>query len=122
MIEKLLDIAPRQETAKRHVGLLSVLSVIQSPIVRNERTSVWAQFMLQADNRDTLIADLKQTNIPTSLHYPVPRRRRPADYMHTVHAIDNMTERVVRLPMHPYLDLSAQERIVSEINISQYST
>ena len=39
--------------------------------LREDRTSAWAQLTLLAEDRDGLVARLKDAGIPTALHYPV---------------------------------------------------
>ena len=81
--------------------------------------SVWAQYTIQVDNRAKLQADLKDQGIPTAVYYPIPLsqaarlraisppRRRPT--------ARRCAERVVSLPMHPYLDETTQDRIIEAV-------
>lgn len=75
---------------------------------RPDRTSVFAQFTVFVDDRETAQAKLKEDGVPTAVHYPVPMHLQPA-YQElccpeccpeSVKAAN----RVMSLPMHPYLD------------------
>lgn len=120
------EIKRRREAGERYISLLANMPGIQPPNVKQDRTSVWGQFTIQADNRAALIDGLKQSGIPTAVHYPVPLHRQPA-YAHAVRTVgalvhcDILAERVVSLPMHPYLSSGTQEKIAAEIKKSQHS-
>jgi UDP-2-acetamido-2-deoxy-ribo-hexuluronate aminotransferase len=74
---------------------------------RSDRTSVFAQYTVFVENRETVQTRLKDKDIPTAVHYPVPMHIQPA-YSHlccpeccpeSVKA----AERVMSLPMHSYM-------------------
>ena len=60
---------------------------------------------------------LKEQGIPTAVHYPIPLNKQPA--VADVNAVllvgDAIAERVMSLPMHPYLSLEAQEKILNSL-------
>jgi len=70
------------------------------------------------EDRTRLQADLKDEGIPSVIHYPIPLGRQRA-YAHfpSVPApiSDALSKSVVSLPMHPYLDEAAQDRIVAAV-------
>lgn len=90
-----------------------------TPHVEPHNTSVFAQYTLQADDRDTVIARLKAQDIPTAVHYPIPLNRQGA-YAHfccpdcTPNA-DRAAARVLSLPMHPYLSAQDAERVADAV-------
>jgi UDP-2-acetamido-2-deoxy-ribo-hexuluronate aminotransferase len=111
------DIARRIEIGRRYDALLveraADLGLVQ---VRPDRTSVYAQYTVMSLRRDHLQAELKSQGIPTAVHYPVPLHRQPAYIEHgarSLPASESVAERVISLPMHPYLDTAVQDRIVS---------
>lgn len=112
------EVEMRMLAGQRYIDLLAGCNSVVSPVVRNGRTSVWAQFTIQVDNREEIIAKLGANDIPTAVHYPVPLHRQPA-YEKCCRISGELTnaeylsKRVMSLPMHPYLDQDAQERIVS---------
>jgi len=123
------EIAQRQRVAARYGELLSTancklptanstLSTAHCtlPTVRPDRTSVYAQYTVMSLRRDHLQAELKSQGIPTAVHYPVPLHRQPAYTGYggrSLLASESVAERVISLPMHPYLDVALQDRIAS---------
>ena len=88
-----------------------------------ESTSVYAQFTIEVDNRDQFISRMKERGVPTAVHYPIPLHLQPVykhhgfkkgDFPHAERAAD----RVVSLPMHPYLDEAIIEQVVSAVKKS----
>jgi dTDP-4-amino-4,6-dideoxygalactose transaminase len=70
--------------------------------------------------RDELAAVLKAEGIPTAIYYPIPLHRQQA-YKHYpvgnggVAASERLASEVISLPMHAYLDVSTQDRIVKAV-------
>jgi UDP-2-acetamido-2-deoxy-ribo-hexuluronate aminotransferase len=114
------EIERRIAIGSRYLDLLSSLNSIQSPVVRPDRTCVWAQFTIQVDNRDDVLNRLKRHNVPTAIHYPVPLHHQPAyrDKVRIAGILANaerISARVLSLPMHPYLDNATQDLIISAL-------
>ncbi len=79
--------------------------------------SAWAQYTIQVENRSEVQEKLKAQAIPTAVHYPIPLNKQPAvaDVNAVLPVGDAVAERVMSLPMHPYLNLDAQEKIVTAL-------
>jgi UDP-2-acetamido-2-deoxy-ribo-hexuluronate aminotransferase len=112
------EIGQRIEAGRRYLDLLADARGIQLPVLRNDRTCVWAQFTVQVDDRDAVAAKLKAVGIPTAVHYPMPLHRQPAyrDLTRSVNGLDNaerVATRVLSLPIHPYIGAETQERIAA---------
>ncbi len=94
-----------------------------TPYVQAHNTSVYAQYTLQADDRDAVIAQLSARDIPTAVHYPIPLNRQGA-YAHfccpdcTPNA-ERAAARVVSLPMHPYLSAQDAERVADALTSAE---
>ncbi len=111
------EIDLRQEAAKRYNDLLN--DSVEIPFVEDYNISAWAQYSIQAPNRDELIQKLKKADIPTAIYYPKP--------LHLLTAFKDLgykagdfpiseavSKRIFSLPMHPYLKHDDQKKI-SEI-------
>lgn len=87
---------------------------IALPHIEDHNTSVYAQYTIQVDNRDQVQAKLKEQGIPTAVHYPVPLNKQPAVADSSVHLPvgDAVAEKVMSLPMHPYMTEEDQQKIV----------
>lgn len=84
--------------------------VVVTPVVADNMYSSWAQYTIQLksqEERDGLQAYLKDNGIPTMVYYPKPMHKQGAfDGNKEYVSCDNTTslcERVLALPMHPYL-------------------
>jgi len=89
---------------------------IQTVRVKQDRSSVFAQYTLFVDERDRFQARLAEQGIPTAVHYPVPITAQPA-YRHLADgacpASDAAARRVISLPMSPYLSAEDQDRVIT---------
>ncbi|MGH8559675.1 MAG: DegT/DnrJ/EryC1/StrS family aminotransferase [Methylococcales bacterium] len=114
------ELARRFEAGQRYIDLLSESDSIATPVVREDRNCVWAQFTVQVGNRDTVLDKLKAKGVPTAVHYPVPLHRQPAyqEFCRVQGTLGHSCQaaaRVFSLPMHSYLDSDTQNRIVQSI-------
>jgi UDP-2-acetamido-2-deoxy-ribo-hexuluronate aminotransferase len=96
-------------------------STIKTPYLEPHNTSSWAQYTIQVPIRQTLQEQLKQVGIPTAVHYPIPLNKQPAVADPNVQLVvgDAVAQRVMSLPMHPYLDQSSIEKVVIEVKKRQ---
>jgi dTDP-4-amino-4,6-dideoxygalactose transaminase len=112
------ECAARQRIAERYNQILS--GVVSTPVVRADRSSVWAQYTIKSKVRDKIVALLKAENIPTSVFYPKPIHVQPA-YRAFPQAegglpvTEHLSREVVSLPMHAYLTEADQDRIASAV-------
>ena len=102
---------------------------IAAPACEPDVESSWAQYTLRvddadgrpsADARDALRAHLAGAGIPTAVHYPLPMHLQPAYERYgrgpgSLPVSESLADRVVSLPMHPYLDESTLDRICERI-------
>lgn len=88
-----------------------------TPYVEPHNTSAWAQFTIQVANRDQLQAKLKEQGIPTAVHYPIPLNKQPAvaDSSAQLPVGDAIAERVMSLPMHPYMTEQDIYRVIKAL-------
>jgi UDP-2-acetamido-2-deoxy-ribo-hexuluronate aminotransferase len=112
------EIGQRQKIAERYSELLAPLADrIGLPVVRPNRTSVFAQYTVRIRDRARVQAALQEAGVPTAIHYPVPMHKQPAysamgDWP-PLPVSEGLAERVLSLPMDAYIDRSNQQ-LVSE--------
>ena len=115
------EIARREAIARRYHDALG--DIVTAPVVVDGNTSVWAQYTIQLPRsvqRQAVVAALKAAAIPTMVYYETPMHRQAA-YCNFpaldggLAVSDFLSERVVSLPMHPYLDSATQDRIVDSV-------
>ena len=113
------ELQKRDAIAKRYnEGLAS--HVRRVPTVIAGGFSNWAQYTIEHDNRDALAAHLKTKGVPTAIYYPIPI------HMQDVYAVypkapgglpvtEAIRNRVLSLPMHPYLSTADQDLIIDAV-------
>ncbi len=111
------EVEQRIKIGARYLDLLSNVSGVRPITVRDDRTSVWAQFTVKVDSRDEVVQRLSSQNVPTAVHYPIPLHKQPAyetlcRIEGSLKESDAASEQVLSLPMHPYLDEKTQREIV----------
>lgn len=110
------EIKKRNIIASRYIDGLKG-HVLRVPTVLNGVISTWAQFTIEVPNPDDFADQLKQAGIPTARYYPKPIHVQCA-YSHFPIGAGGMThtmqacETVISLPMHPYLSLNDQDKII----------
>jgi len=85
--------------------------------------SAWAQYTIQCDDRDLLRAALGEQGIPTAIYYPRPMHLQPAYAAYGpgeggLPVSEALSEKVLSLPMHPYLPEETAERICWAVTAS----
>jgi dTDP-4-amino-4,6-dideoxygalactose transaminase len=124
LIEKLKifpdEIAARNRVAMRYSEALADIAIVPRP--GNQSTSVWAQYTIRLapGRRDPLAAALKAEGIPTAIYYTKPLHRQPAyrDFPVAeggVPVSEQLSQEVISLPMHAYLEAPVQDRIIAAV-------
>jgi dTDP-4-amino-4,6-dideoxygalactose transaminase len=125
LIEKLKifedEIAARNEVAERYArGLGNLVTV---PRLASGCTSVWAQYTIRlpkGTNRDDFAAALKAQGIPTAIYYSKSMHQQTAYRAFPVAdgglpASEQLSNDVISLPMHAYLDEATQQRVIEAV-------
>ncbi|WP_032116121.1 DegT/DnrJ/EryC1/StrS family aminotransferase [Candidatus Arsenophonus nilaparvatae] len=108
------EIQLRQQVAKRYDFMLNQAGITTTPYIETYNTSAYAQYTIQVENRELIQTQLKTAGIPTAVHYPIPLNKQPAVADNSVELSvgDAIAEKVISLPMHPYLTESTQDKII----------
>ena len=111
------EMQARQRVAETYTKLFNEAGVNTTPCIEAHNQSAWAQYTIQVESRDHVQAKLKEQGIPTAVHYPIPLNKQPAVANANVSLPvgDAIAERVMSLPMHPYLTIEAQQKIVNSL-------
>lgn len=109
----------RRQVATTYTELLNEVGITTTPFIELYNKSAWAQYTIQVDNRDQLQTKLKEQGIPTAVHYPIPLNKQPAVANDALLPVgDTVAKMVMSLPMHPYLDIANQEKVVEQLAFS----
>jgi UDP-2-acetamido-2-deoxy-ribo-hexuluronate aminotransferase len=121
LLEKLAifqdDIALRNAAADRYAeGLEGAVTV---PAMIAGGVSTWAQYTVEADDRDALLAGLKAAGVPTAVYYPVPLHKQIA-YAHCptpngLPVTEAKAGRVFSLPISADIDPEQQAYVIHTI-------
>lgn len=111
------EMQARQRVAETYNHLFTEAGITTIPFIEAHNQSAWAQYTIQVDNRDELQAKLKEQGIPTAVHYPIPLNKQPAvaDESAILPVGDAVAQKVLSLPMHPYMTQEEQESIVNAL-------
>ena len=136
------DLARRQEVAEKYTQALSEKFQVSSqeqetsnfqlptsnlivPKVKSDRTSVWAQYSIRVNTsnstRSELQAKLKESGIPTAVHYPMPLHLQEC-FSHlgyqekTFPIAETISNQILSLPMNPYVSDEEIAYITQEIS------
>ena len=90
--------------------------LIKTPKTLPGNIHIFAQYSILVENRDSLSKELLKMNIPTTVHYPVPIHKQPVFKTNEFHLplSEYISDRVLSLPMHPYLNTTDQQKIVDQ--------
>jgi len=127
LIEKLSifpdEIEARNAVARRYCDAFADLAGVTPPLLGdNAVVSTWAQFTLRLEciDRSAFQAALKQDGVPTAVYYPKPLHQQTAyrDFPMAGNGLpvsEQLSQTVVSLPMHPYLEAGDQSRIIDAV-------
>lgn len=113
------ELQKRDAIAKRYnKGLAAYVRSV--PKVIEGGFSNWAQYTIEHDNRDALAAHLKTKGVPTAIYYPIPIHMQDVYSVYSkapggLPITEAIRNRVMSLPMHPYLSSTDQDAIIDAI-------
>lgn len=112
------EIAARRRVASYYDEGLS--KCVQTPRLANDNLSAWALYTIVTPNRDRLRDSLTEAGVPTRVYYPTPLHLQPAYRNHPcapsgLATSERLASQVLSLPMHPYLDSAAQDRVIQTV-------
>ena len=112
------EIKGRQQVAARYSEAVSGL--VTPPGAEAGVEPVWAQYTVEVQGREVIRSRMAEAGIPTCVFYPHPVHSNAA-YRECPVVSDGApvamraSSRVMSLPLHPYLEESVQDRIISAL-------
>ena len=105
-----LELEQVNQIAKLYTEKLK--DIVKPPVIPEGYYSSWAQYTIRLKDptqRDTLQQKLKEQGIPTMIYYPKPLSQQiaftdMAGNTNNLSITEDLCDRVLSLPMHPYLD------------------
>ena len=119
------ELALRRAAESRYTAALTGIGGLRLPFVRENHTSVFAQYTIRTGQREALRKHLSGHDIPTAVHYPRPIYRQDA-YAHmgeewlrrNIEMCPNCelaAHEVLSLPFGPFLSRNDQNRIIKSL-------
>lgn len=124
LLEKLAifeeEVQLRQEVASRYQQWLP--QSVKKPMVKSCNQSVFAQYTIEVDERESVQQALREKGIPTAVHYPAGLHEQPVfkTLFPGEQAFENTEQaarRVMSIPMHPYLTPEDQTMICKALQL-----
>ncbi|MCX7018027.1 MAG: DegT/DnrJ/EryC1/StrS family aminotransferase [bacterium] len=111
--------AKRRKIADVYKKLLPEIIEVTIPQVYPDTVPVWHLYVIRCPNRDGLMKYLKEKNIGTGLHYPLPLHLQPAmaqdcksgDFPEA----EKATKEIVSIPMYPHMTEEQAAEVCAEI-------
>ncbi len=108
----------RREIAARYNERLK--SIVQTPQERPWAKAVYHMFVIRAERRDDLQKFLKEQNIETGIHYPVPNHLQPAitskfKKIPRLPKTERAVAEILSLPIHGEMDIEAADKVCDVI-------
>ncbi len=115
------EITLRNQVARRYNQMLS--GTVGVPVMTDGIVSTWAQYTVilpDGSDRNAIQSHMRDKGVPTAVYYPIPMHRQQA-YQNGITAgedlpnSDYLSQRVLSLPMHPYLSEDDQHKVVDAL-------
>jgi UDP-2-acetamido-2-deoxy-ribo-hexuluronate aminotransferase len=113
------EVEARARIGARYSSLLAGSHCV-TPAIPPGHGSVYAQYTLQVDDRDAVRKALQDAGIPSAVYYPITLDRQPALAERSrvsgeLAVAHRLQDRVLSLPMHPYLDAETQAHVAGTV-------
>tara|TARA_B100000989_G_scaffold229542_1_gene176435 strand:+ start:6768 stop:7865 length:1098 start_codon:yes stop_codon:yes gene_type:complete len=112
------EIILRNNIAERYFLYLDNPSITK-PLIQDDQTSVFALFTIKVKDRNEFQEKLKEKEIPSGVYYQIPLHKQKAfknSISDNLSKSEKICDEVLSIPMHPYLDLRSQEKIIEVLN------
>ena len=107
----------RREIATRYNERLK--AIVKTPPERPWAKAVYHMFVIRAERRDDLQKFLKERNIETGIHYPIPNHQQPAITSKfkkvTLPETEEVVKNILSLPVHGEMPLDAADKVCTAI-------
>jgi dTDP-4-amino-4,6-dideoxygalactose transaminase len=110
----------RRQAARRYFELLEGLPGVVLPRAAEGNEHVWHLFVIELDERDRVLDDLRAAGIAAGIHYPVPIHLQPAYAAlgygpGSFPVAERRAERIMSLPLYPGITAVQQERVADAV-------
>lgn len=115
------EVKLRGEIGAKYSKLLENVPGVIVPHIEPHNTSVYAQYTVRVQNREAVQAKLKESGIPTAVHYPIPLNQQPMfDYLQqgdgSVPIAEKVAKEVMSLPMSAWVKDEDMKYVLNIMN------
>lgn len=112
------ELAAREKLANLYDQRLK--GAVEIPHRVPDSVSAWAQYCILVDRRDDVARALKEEGVPTAVYYPRPMHLQTAyarfgEGPGSLPVSERLSERILALPMNPYLDADGAEHVCATV-------
>ncbi len=112
--------AQRRALAQRYYAGLQQLSYLQLPVHSQDNNPVYHLFCLASNERDQVVASLRQADIQTGIYYPCPLHLQKAyEHLHykkgDFPVAEQLASQLFAIPMNPFLKPSEQDQVIAAL-------
>lgn len=112
------EVKKRAQIGEKYTALLH--QSVKTPTIKEGRTSVYAQYTIEVEDRPSFVEKMKAQKIPTAVHYPIPLHKQPIYQKLGYEGVstpiaEDASKKVVSLPMHPYLKQEQVQQVASAV-------
>lgn len=113
------ELAAREKLARFYDSRLK--EAVEIPRRVPDSESAWAQYCILVDDRDRVAKSLKDAGVPTAVYYPLPMHLQTAYARFgqgpgSLPVSERLSQRILALPMNPYLDTAGAEHVCAAVN------
>ncbi|MBQ8750099.1 MAG: DegT/DnrJ/EryC1/StrS family aminotransferase [Alphaproteobacteria bacterium] len=111
------ELVKRAKIAKKYDNELDAYFGKQR--ILDNATSAYGLYTIDCEDRDELMAYLRENNIPCGAYYPRPVNTQTAYAKWNTRSLpvcEKLSKTVLSIPMHPYLEEDAQNYVISKMN------
>jgi dTDP-4-amino-4,6-dideoxygalactose transaminase len=110
----------RRKAATRYRELLGDVAGVRVPVTDPANDDVWHLFVVQVDERDRVLAEVKAAGIAAGIHYPTPIHLtgayRPLGYRAgDCPVAEAAARRILSLPLYPHITPEQQHQVVASL-------
>ena len=112
------EIKRREILAQSYSAALDNNLKLETPKIKSDRSSAWAQYTLKCTERNRVQERLRKAGVPFAVHYPLPLNKQPAvaDPSSQTAVGDTLSNIVLSIPLHAYMSDEEFDMIVGAIN------
>jgi UDP-2-acetamido-2-deoxy-ribo-hexuluronate aminotransferase len=114
------EVQARNEIGAKYSELFD--GQVKTPVIAEGNTHVYAQYTVRVDpeNRDKIVAEMKEAGIPIGIYYPKCFHEQPVfEYLGYQYGdfpeSEKASKEVMSLPMHPFLTEEDQETVSNRL-------